>query len=104
MHSAKNPLYKTQYSAFTPDSSTSGNKSTDFRRFQSDREDSNYNDKIPIFKKLITSNRGSEKKIPDFSQTAKSLIVSQKDYRYTSIDQQTPSPMSLSTKFPSNRY
>ncbi len=59
MQSSKNRLYKTQYSAFTPDSSTYDNKSTDFGRFQSDREDSNYNDKIPRFKKFNTSNRGS---------------------------------------------
>ncbi len=104
MYSSKKGFNKTPYSAFCPDFGASSNKSTDFGRFQSKREYSNYNDKIPIFKKFNTSNRGSEKKIPDFSVTTKSLIVSQKDYRYTSVDDQSANQMSVSTKFPSNRY
>jgi hypothetical protein len=58
-YSSKKSFDKTQYSAFSSNLSTSKNKSIDFGRFQYEREDFNYNDKAPKFKKFTESNRGS---------------------------------------------
>jgi hypothetical protein len=65
MYYSKKSPNKTQYSAFCSDFHALNEKNQDFGRFQNDREDFSYNDKISRLKKFNESYKGSAKKMPE---------------------------------------